>query len=904
MKSFLLLFFGCLAFFIPGIVMANHMQGGELRVEHVSGNRYQISLITYYDANGRLQMPETTLPPEQVIRVTFFSKATKLMVDSFRISMTDSTQLNYSIRQCTNGSVVTLILRYNRTVDLDPIKYSNPAGYYASFERCCRNVSIDNIQNPSTMGLTYYCEFPALLDAKGRRNSNPKLSQPGPNYACIGRPYLFNFFATDSDGDSLVYSLVTPLRGHTRQTATSTTHGIPGPYAPILWEPGYDDGLQITGDPYLEINDSTGAMVLTPDRVGLFAYAVRVMEYRDGVKIGEVRREFQLYVQDCPVPPRISGNIYMPNSDTRLADGRATIAYTQDHRVKVKIQVKDTNDLSTQNRNATFRYQMSLQPLNYTGNILHFYKTNTNTPVSGQGFTSDYFIVVDIVMDGCVINEPKDTLKSNIIFTVIQDCPGNVTDSIPLKLHFSEPVILSPVIKPDYTGLSITVNGSDTLVNATVGDLITFKFTATRQIDTSKAGRDSDTLRLEAYGRNFKLNQYNGFLKRVTQRVTELSRIVTLEYTYKPTCEDLLQRRIYIKVAGGNRICGRYYKEDSVLLPFRVRVRPAERPLMSAYIAETGRRLNNNDTLYKKPGQKVVINFNAVVDSNRLDSIVVSASGKGFSDDRFNSVFYVSPKTSAQINWPLDHTFSCEDQFRLMSITTKVTSYLCSSSRVDSFVTNYIISDNNKPAALTTDLSLWTSTGEKEYTTHLKAGEILQFNFLGNDPDTSFMQLKYRPVNFDPAAYNMQFRNTSGALRIQSPFVWQTSCEQVVIQPMPLILEATLSDSFCTPAHVEKMLLYMYLEDSGSRAFTPVNVLTVNNDGINDLLEGPKFLPFDNCAGTFQSIDIFNRWGNPIYHSTDYQFKWDPHTFPAGMYWYIVKFSDQTKSSWLNLMKP
>ncbi|WP_256006502.1 Ig-like domain-containing protein [Pedobacter deserti] len=64
-----------------------------------------------------------------------------------------------------------------------------------------------------------------------------------------------------------------------------------------------------------------------------------------------------------------------------------------------------------------------------------------------------------------------------------------------------------------------------------------------------------------------------------------------------------------------------------------------------------------------------------------------------------------------------------------------------------------------------------------------------------------------------------------------------------------------------------------------------------NNDGIND------FFVIENALGKRVSLEVFNRWGNRIYRSTDYQNNWNGKTteglyvgddVPPGTYYYVI----------------
>lgn len=52
------------------------------------------------------------------------------------------------------------------------------------------------------------------------------------------------------------------------------------------------------------------------------------------------------------------------------------------------------------------------------------------------------------------------------------------------------------------------------------------------------------------------------------------------------------------------------------------------------------------------------------------------------------------------------------------------------------------------------------------------------------------------------------------------------------------------------------------------------------------------------------SLSIFNRWGEKVYESTDYQYDWDGANLAAGIYYYEVSVDDHaTCKSWIHLVK-
>lgn len=96
----------------------------------------------------------------------------------------------------------------------------------------------------------------------------------------------------------------------------------PPPYSEILWKEGYSEEYPIDGEPTLSIDPSTGEISVTPTKPGKFAMGLAVDEYRNGVFVSRVIRDFYLTVTDCPpvtaiidsVPPCVGLNVNITNS--------------------------------------------------------------------------------------------------------------------------------------------------------------------------------------------------------------------------------------------------------------------------------------------------------------------------------------------------------------------------------------------------------------------------------------------------------------------------------------------------------------------------------------------------------------------------------------------------------------
>lgn len=303
---------GCLVALLgAGKAEATHIVGGEFSLQYVRPFTYNLTLLLYFDAiNGS----PGAIDPSVVVYA--FGKADNELKRTFVINRDPALDfVQYSNPDCqfVSGTVSTRIMRYPQQVRLDSATFSDPAGYYLVWERCCRNGVISNISDPGATGQTFYLEFPPVTSG-GRRfvNSSPALFPPLSDFACVGQPFSFDFSGQDSDGDALQYRLVTPLRGNTNSAnpgaASAPAPPIPAPYGLVNWGPGYSDAVQIGGAPPLGIDRITGLLQMRPSEQGLFVFAIECREFRDGRQIGLVRREFQVLVRDCPAntPPRLT----------------------------------------------------------------------------------------------------------------------------------------------------------------------------------------------------------------------------------------------------------------------------------------------------------------------------------------------------------------------------------------------------------------------------------------------------------------------------------------------------------------------------------------------------------------------------------------------------------------------
>jgi len=273
---------------------ATHIVGGEIEMTHLGGTIYRFTLNLYFDeVNG------DPLAIDEYIFPAVFRKSDNAYIGYITLPKISDIPIPYTDPKCAVGSLKTRHITYSGNFNLASTNLTDPQGYYISWERCCRNRIIENIIEPERAGQTFYMEFPALIrNGSSFLNSTPVFPKPNNPYACLNQPFTLSFAANDADGDQLTYLLRTPLNGNS-SLFDIAPFGIPAPYSPVRWQPGYNVNNMIKGTPSMQINPTTGLMTFTPTETGLFVFAVVCEERRNGVKIGEVVREFQIMVLDC-----------------------------------------------------------------------------------------------------------------------------------------------------------------------------------------------------------------------------------------------------------------------------------------------------------------------------------------------------------------------------------------------------------------------------------------------------------------------------------------------------------------------------------------------------------------------------------------------------------------------------
>ncbi len=296
--------------------LASHIVGGGFTYKYISANRYVIRLEYYKDCS-----PSSADYPPGNLRIGIYGKSSNTLVQSFDLIPGPVQSVDFLAGNCVVSAVSCIQKRvYEDTLRIDPSLFLDSLGYYMSYEQCCRNFGIKNVLKPDDSGIAFYADFPALKkNGTNFINSSPTLKTEQNLYLCAGEEFRADYSHFDIDGDSLVYRLVNPYKGSTNNVINNA-NGIsilnPGPYQVIDWSMGY--GLQniMDGNPDITIDSATGLVYVLPQQSGIYSFAISIEEYRNGVLIGEIRREIQYQIILCPV--RFNPKITWLNPDEKI----------------------------------------------------------------------------------------------------------------------------------------------------------------------------------------------------------------------------------------------------------------------------------------------------------------------------------------------------------------------------------------------------------------------------------------------------------------------------------------------------------------------------------------------------------------------------------------------------------
>ncbi|MBS0000350.1 MAG: gliding motility-associated C-terminal domain-containing protein [Cyclobacteriaceae bacterium] len=834
---------------------ATHIVGGEIELIHIDSSRYQLNLIQYFDdVNG---IPDAE---DQSITLYIFRKSDNMIMKSVLLFNEGSTFVPYTNIECTIDELITRRILYSSSVTLDPQLYDDPQGYYIIWERCCRNEVITNIRNPGTVGQAFYLEFPPLLkNGASFYNSSPVLFPPLSDYACINNFYYVDFAGMDPDGDSLVYSIAQPLSGFSSPAPDNIIPPPrPAPYPVVQWIPGITTKNSVPGSPPLAISRD-GLLTVVPSESGLFVFSVLCEEYRDHVKIGEVRRDYQMLVIDCPDPgarPKLS--VKTPGSDL-FTDAPDTLRFTSEEEKCYEFVVKDSDGAE----NLEFR----ISPVNFRADL------NESLSILSAGFDGPGD---SVIFEFCFPECPFLTGKPQIVDIIAADdaCPLPLLDTIRLVVYIDPPANSLPrfdtlVHSMEYNvleggNIQFNLKGSDP-----DGDSLLFSVIS--PVDRDKFDFDFDP-------------------------VFPSPDRMELGFYWEGDCEKYdfseQQEFEFLLLLEDKDFC-RIFHPDTLHLDIHVELPPNSPPVISSDAITQPAELQILDSL--------IFNIHAM--DPDADRIHVFAAPDGFdlSDKGFTPFEHTATGSlSAPFGWILEcNTIDLAEgnEFTVQFIVEDDDK--CRIDNADTLNLDFkaLLPENDTPFI---ELSNVNSPDIE-----ITAGDSLYIIIEGTDIDADSIYVSLSDPSGSLDAAGAVFFPVQGVAEISTSFFWKTDCSHLLPGSDPTLYDFQLiiRDNKCLVPLADTLDLTISLNNrqvNYEDVFIP-NIFTPNSDGFNEYFTVLD-LPLDNCDNRFQSIAIYNRDGKEVFFTKEREFRWYAQNVKNGVYYYHIRYSEREYKGYLHVL--
>lgn len=291
-------------------VYSKHIIGGVMSYECLGNNQYKITLKIYRDCAGGgagfdnqaqigIYRCGTNINCMSLGQQSAFLEPNPTVIEQSDIDPPFYPCLKVPPTVCVQEGIYQFIVTLPKSNE----------SYFIVYQRCCRNNTIDNIVNPEDTGATFEIEITPA--AQTNCNSSPVFNFFPPTLICANELLNFDHSASDADGDQLVYSLCAPLVGGGPEggnipgnnngcNGLTPSPACPPPFTPVQYIlPNYSYDKPLGQNSPINIDPFTGKLTAKPGVIGQFVVGVCVSEYRNGVLLSTVRRDFQFNVANC-----------------------------------------------------------------------------------------------------------------------------------------------------------------------------------------------------------------------------------------------------------------------------------------------------------------------------------------------------------------------------------------------------------------------------------------------------------------------------------------------------------------------------------------------------------------------------------------------------------------------------
>lgn len=232
-------------------VKGDHYYGGYISYNHISGFKYEVTVVTYAD-NSKVNSDR----------------------DSVTVIWGDGTE-EYVQRTNNNGNGETVFPGIKKNIYKGEHKYTKEGNYQLVFVDNFRPYDILNIEaGKSGSTLLYFDAILPVADTLSfcQNNAPSFLSEPY-MFGKSGEDYFLSLTHFDIDGDSLSFKLITPK--------ATNIYPVSGYYIPSR----------------ASIDVKTGLFSWIDPPFGKYVFAYEIEEYRDGQLIGVSVADFPVFIK-------------------------------------------------------------------------------------------------------------------------------------------------------------------------------------------------------------------------------------------------------------------------------------------------------------------------------------------------------------------------------------------------------------------------------------------------------------------------------------------------------------------------------------------------------------------------------------------------------------------------------
>ncbi|HRI23895.1 MAG TPA: PKD domain-containing protein [Ferruginibacter sp.] len=292
--------FSCLFFLIVSDAFATHIIGGEMRYEYIgpgvapNSKQYRIRLLMMKGDSPT----GAALATQYIIGIFNNDNGAKVLgpVPPFNNwaaveDFVGTLAVPIIISPCIQPTPVLpyVYKTYSFVVELP----NNAAGYTLANQTYSRQNS-NNVN--ANQGATYSCVIPGLNTLPLPQTDNSPAYKLPISAICENSPFTLDFSATDSDGDSLVYSFCDAYNGGLADNA-NYDNPVGPPYGIVNYTPPYTGSFPMGNQ--VTINPATGIISGIAPPAGKYVLCVCAAEYRNGVLITIHRKDLIVAVDAC-----------------------------------------------------------------------------------------------------------------------------------------------------------------------------------------------------------------------------------------------------------------------------------------------------------------------------------------------------------------------------------------------------------------------------------------------------------------------------------------------------------------------------------------------------------------------------------------------------------------------------